>query len=117
VPTPVAHTSIRPPRSKLEPMGNVAEVAQASPQFAKYGTRVDKESAREMLAKRLEQATEFDIRVPPPPPKSQSKPKPRPRSKKDDDGVVGDILRSPEGRTLRREIVRGLMGLLRRSMR
>ncbi len=31
VPTPVAHTSIRPPRSKLEPMGNVAEVAKASP--------------------------------------------------------------------------------------
>ena len=118
VPTPVAHTSIRPPRSKLEPMGNVAEVAKASPMFAKYGTRIDKESAREMLAKRLEQATDWDVKVPPPPkPSPQPKPKPRPRTKKDDDGVVGDILRSPEGRTIRREIVRGLMGLLRRSMR
>ena len=116
VPTPVAHTSIRPPRSKLEPMGNVAEVAKASPLYAKYGTRVDKESAREMLAKRLDQATDFDIKVPPPPPKPPSKPKAG-RAKKDDDGVVGDILRSPEGRTIRREIVRGLLGLLRRGMR
>ena len=67
VPTPVAHTSIRPPRSKLEPMGNVAEVAKASPLYAKYGTRIDKESAREMLAERLEQATDWDVKVPPPP--------------------------------------------------
>jgi hypothetical protein len=71
-----------------------------------------------MLAERLGEATDFDVKVPPPPTsRPQSTPKPRPRAKKDDDGVVGDILRSPEGRTLRREIVRGLMGLLRRSMR
>ena len=74
VPTPVAHTSIRPPRSKLEPMGNVAEVAKASPLYAKYGTRIDKESAREMLARRLEQATDWDVKVPPPP-----KPSPQPK--------------------------------------
>ena len=71
-----------------------------------------------MLAERIEQATEFDVKVPPPPPTSRPQPKPKAgRAKKDDDGVVGDILRSPEGRTLRREIVRGLMGMLRRSMR
>ena len=117
-PTPVTHTSICPPRSKLEPMGNVAEVAKASPQYAKYGTRVDKESAREMLAERLEQATEFDVKVPPPPPRSRPQPKPKAgRAKKDDDGVVGDILRSPEGRLPPRDRARPHLGLLRRSMR
>jgi hypothetical protein len=114
VPTPVAHTRVRPPRSRLEPMGNVAEVAQASPLHAKYGTRIDKESARELLAKRLEQATDFDIKVPPPPPKQ---PKKTTRRKRDDDGgAIGDFLKSTEGRAIRRELTRTLFGLLRKKL-
>jgi hypothetical protein len=114
VPTPVAHTSVRPPRSRLEPMGNVAEVAKASPQYAKYGTRVDKESARELLAKRLGQATELDVKVPPPPPPEPSKP--RTRAKKEDGGAIGDFLKSTEGRAIRRELTRTLFGLLRKKL-
>jgi DNA helicase HerA-like ATPase len=113
VPTPVAHTRVRPPRSRLEPMGNVAQAAQASSLYAKYGTRIDKESARELLAERLARAREPEAE---PAPKPRSTPKPRPRPKGDDDGAIGDFLKSTEGRAIRREVMRTLFGLLRKKL-
>jgi hypothetical protein len=49
-PTPVAHTKLRPPVSRMGPADDVDAAATASPLFAKYGTRVDAQSARELLA-------------------------------------------------------------------
>src|ERR1700749_404611 len=57
VPTPVVHTRVVPPASRMGPAGAVAAQAQAPPLGAKYGTRVDNESAREILAARAAQAT------------------------------------------------------------
>ena len=54
VPTPVVHTSMRPPSSRMAPADDVDAVAKASPLWAKYGARVDAQSAREMLAARLQ---------------------------------------------------------------
>ncbi len=54
VPTPVVHTRMRPPSSRMAPADDVEAVAKASPLWAKYGTRVDAQSAREMLAARLQ---------------------------------------------------------------
>ena len=54
VPTPVVHTRMRPPLSRMGPADDVAGAATASPLFAKYGTRLDSQSAREMLATRLD---------------------------------------------------------------
>ncbi len=56
VPTPVVHTKLRPPLSNMGPAKDVDGAAKASPLYAKYGTRTDPQSAREMLAARLEQA-------------------------------------------------------------
>src|SRR5580704_5440992 len=53
VPTPVVHTRIVPPASRMGPADDVAGQAQASPLWAKYGQRVDNQSAREILAARL----------------------------------------------------------------
>jgi len=57
-PTPVAWTRLRAPRGSMDPMP--ADVMQArvdaSPLLATYGTRVDPDSAHEMLARRLEAA-------------------------------------------------------------
>src|SRR4029079_8791794 len=55
VPTPVVHAKIRAPRSKMAAAGDVDAAAKASPLYAKYGTRVDAQSARELLAARLAQ--------------------------------------------------------------
>ncbi len=57
-PTPVAWTRLRAPESRMDPssVGVVAQILQASPLQAKYGTALDRESANEILTKRLDDA-------------------------------------------------------------
>ncbi len=57
VPTPVVHTRLRAPASRIGPADDVEGAAKGSPLYAKYGTRVEAESAREKLAARMEEAT------------------------------------------------------------
>jgi hypothetical protein len=107
VPTPVAHTRLRPPRSRMSGVDDVAEAAERSELWAKYGTRVDSESARELLAERLE-GVAGDGKGP------------TPEGKKAADAVGGgveamkDFLGSSTGRTVGREIVRGVFDLLKK---
>jgi DNA helicase HerA-like ATPase len=58
VPEMVEKTLIRPPASQMGPLdpGLRAGVIAASPLGAKYGTRVDRDSAHEMLARRAAEA-------------------------------------------------------------
>ncbi len=55
-PTPVAWTMLRAPQSRMAPADPAAMEAlvAASPRQATYGTPIDRESAREKLAARLE---------------------------------------------------------------
>jgi hypothetical protein len=55
VPTPVVQTRLRAPRSSMAMVSGIEEAAQASSLWAKYGTRLEEESAAEQLAKRIEQ--------------------------------------------------------------
>ena len=59
-PTPVAWTRLRAPESLMAPTDPAAMEATvaASPRNAKYATAVDRESAREMLAAKLEKGAE-----------------------------------------------------------
>ncbi len=59
-PTPVAWTKLRAPESKMGVADAAAMQAtvEASPLNAKYGVTVDRESAREILAARLEQGAQ-----------------------------------------------------------
>ena len=56
VPTPVVDTKITPPQSRMGPADDVDGAAKGSPLWAKYGTRVDNQSAREILAERMAKA-------------------------------------------------------------
>lgn len=60
VPTPVAWTRMRAPRSLMGAIGSEAirAVAQASPLQAVYGQTIDRESAHEMLSAKYAPATE-----------------------------------------------------------
>jgi DNA double-strand break repair helicase HerA and related ATPase len=109
VPTPVVHTKIRAPRSKMAAASDVEGAAKASPLFAKYGTRVDAQSAREMLAARIDQH-------PPDKPPTEAHKKAA-KAAGGGSGAVGDFLKSTTGRQLQREVVRGLFGLLSKSLR
>jgi DNA helicase HerA-like ATPase len=110
VPTPVVHTRMRPPLSRMGPADDVAGVATASPLFAKYGTRLDSQSAREMLATRLD---------PPAPGETPTKPTERQKSAASAAGkgadAIGDFLQSSSGRALTREVVRGVFGMLKKG--
>ncbi|CAN5679699.1 DUF853 family protein [soil metagenome] len=126
-PTPVAWTRLRAPESRMGPADAAAMAAavQASPLQPKYGASIDRESAREKLAARLEAgaaaaheeksgatAGGTDDRV------SYPKTKKSSTSKKQDGGMVQDIMKSPAARdlmrTAAREIVRGVFGVGRR---
>lgn len=59
-PQPVVHSKLLAPSSKIAPASDVPGAVAASPLLAKYGTRVDSNSARELLAARLEEAQQLD---------------------------------------------------------
>jgi uncharacterized protein len=125
VPTPVVHTRLRAPASRMGPADDVEAAAEASPLFAKYGTRTEAESAKERLAARLEEAelAQTDARSPT---RGRSGPAEEARriSKRrrkeaatattGGTDMLGDFLRSREGKALGRKVARGVFGLLRK---
>ena len=113
MPTPVVATKIRAPRSKMATASDVDAAAKASPLFAKYGTRVDAQSARELLAARIAQPPA----AAPPAPAPTEEHKKAAKAAGGGTGPVGDFLKSTSGRQLQREVVRGLFGLLSKTLK
>ena len=123
VPTPVVHTRLLAPASRMEPADDVAGAAKASPLWAKYGARIDAQSAREILAGRLaapaapaadtELARADGARARPAPPEPRRARAPAPGGGAD---AIGDFLRSREGKALQRKVTRGLFGMLRKRL-
>jgi hypothetical protein len=131
-PTPVAWTRLRAPESLMGPADPAAMTAAVtgSTLHAKYVETLDRESAHELLAKRLEEgaakaeaeerAAEAAKRGDDPGridyPKSSRTG--RSTSRRDDGGMVEDIINSPVAkdlmRTAAREILRGVFGTGRR---
>lgn len=107
VPTPVVHTRLRPPLARMGPADDVDAVAKASPLFAKYGTRADAQSAREMLAARLESPTAAA-------PKEEHKA--AAKATRGGDDSLGDFLNSRTGKQIQREVIRGVFGMLRKRL-
>jgi DNA helicase HerA-like ATPase len=98
-PSPVAATLMEPPSSKMEPIPPAEMNARitASPLFAKYSHAIDRESAREILQK--DAPADADESRP-------SHDEPTMTEK------VSDVLNSPMARTVGRELVRGIFGVL-----
>jgi DNA helicase HerA-like ATPase len=123
-PTPVAWTRLRAPESLMDPAPSAGMEAavKASPLWSRYAEPVDRESAREKLAARLEEgarkaaedaraeevareAKAERSRKPAPAPKA-------PKAPKEEDGVLETVVASPVFkdfmRTAAREIARGM---------
>jgi hypothetical protein len=112
-PTPVVAARLIPPASRMAPL--TPEELQAdireSDLLAEYGQVVDRDSAREMLAKRM-----TETEAPAPAQAEESAPRRgggvgRTAAKAAGAGVIG-ALTATIGRTVGREVVRGLFGLL-----
>ncbi len=120
VPTPVVHTRLDPPRSRMGPTDDVDRSAKASPLYAKYGTRVDNQSAREMLAARM---------APPPAAPAPDRARRRAAAPRRPDtkkskaaaaagggvAAVGKFLTSRQGQAIEKQVVRGIFGMLKKS--
>jgi uncharacterized protein len=103
VPTPVVATRLIPPSARMAPL--TPEELQAdireSDLLAEYGKAVDRESAREMLAARMAKTA--------PPAEAQTAPSQRGKTIGQ---VAAGVLSSTIARTVGREVVRGIFGLL-----
>src|SRR5215216_2826116 len=115
-PTPVVHSRLPAPRSRMAPADDVDGPARRSPLWPKYGTRADAHSAREILASRVASRA--------PPPAERSAPAPRPRKREKEAAgaagggadAIGKFLRSRQGKALERQLVRGVFGMLRKRL-
>ena len=103
-------------------MGAVDDVdarAKASPLYAKYATRIDNQSAREMLAARLDPPAAQPPKAEPKP-KQQGKPKPKPAAKAPapSGGLeeLGGFLNSRQGKAMQKQVVRGMFDLLKKKL-
>jgi uncharacterized protein len=134
-PTPVAWTRLRAPESRMGPAdpGTMTASVQGSPLREKYAAVVDRESAREKLAARLEAGAERahqeqqqekagSDRVGYPSGSGRGTAKKTSPGRRQEaggaGGVVSDLMKSPVARdlmrTAAREIVRGVFGVGRR---
>src|SRR3954454_2490729 len=126
VPTPVVHTKLRAPTSRMAPANDVAGAAKASPLFTKYGQRVDAQSAREVLAARLGQSGATAPQKPAAPDAAAPRPKGAPARRGTGDGgsdalgqgaaALGKFLKSRQGKSLERQGARGVFGMLRKKL-
>ena len=116
VPTPVVHTRLPAPQSRMGPADDVDGAAKASALYARYGERIDAQSAREILAERLAAAAPEPVAAAP----AKAEPAPRaPAPKKDHDSptdVITDFLGSRQGKALQKQVVRGVFGMLRKKL-
>lgn len=133
VPTPVVATMLAPPASQMTPIPpeEVDRRIKASPLQAQYGQAVDRTSAREILQQRVEQAQAAAEqaaleearrkaeeaaararRSGAPAGYPSGAPRGRTARQPSAADTAAKVLRSPVARTVTRELVRGLFGVL-----
>jgi hypothetical protein len=77
------------------------KIIRSSPLYQKYATPIDRESARELLARKM-------VDLPDDEPVAK-------REQKEEGGMLGAVvgaMKSPLGRAIGKEVVRGVFGLL-----
>ncbi|RZU13561.1 hypothetical protein EV645_4406 [Kribbella rubisoli] len=124
-PTPVAWTRLRAPQSLMAPASAEQQAAsvQASPNNAKYSQAVDRESAYEMLAAKVQAGAaqaeaEKQAQEQAKQQQQEQRQESRPRTQKQEKSMVEEVIGSSVfkqfARSAGREIVRGLFGAARR---
>lgn len=115
VPTPVAATRVFPPASRMAPLSDDERKAlvAASPLMARYATRVDRESAEEILAARASgdrEAQQVAVERARPAPARKAQPA-------SDDTLAGQVMAlmtSKMARDIGKQVVRGIFGMMKR---
>jgi DNA helicase HerA-like ATPase len=114
VPTPLAATLLRAPQSRMDILADdeINEIVRSSKLVPKYNETIDRESAYEMLNRKLEVSTkaeEFSLPKHETPKQSRG----RPRVEKSTfEKVLTSTTTRQVGRTIAREFARGILGVL-----
>ncbi len=118
-PTPLAATLLCAPKSRMDVLTPEELESKISTSIltAKYNQVIDRESAYEILTKKIKLAKEFELQVPESGPTGTQQPRTTTRTstrkeKSTLDKVVNSSLSRQVGRTLIREIARGILGVL-----
>ncbi len=118
VPTPLAATLLCAPRSRMDILTDdeLTNNINSSKIISKYNEEVDRESAYEILNKKLDAAREFDLKAPETQNRNYDPKPPTRKSTRQEKSTVEKVVNSPLskqiGRTLVREITRGILGVL-----
>jgi DNA helicase HerA-like ATPase len=124
IPTPLAATLLCAPKSRMDILtpDELNQKISSSKLAYKYNESIDRESAYEILNKKLDTSREFDLKIPPETTYSPGNQSGKvPRSSRSEKSTFEKVINSPlskqVGRTLVREITRGLLGVLGASGR
>ena len=115
IPTPLVHTYLISPESRMDVLTSeeIDDLVNSSDLVKKYKNEVDKESAYEILAKRMEQAAEVEKEV--------AQEKSTARRPKEEPGMFEQVMKSRAGRTftttLAREGAKCVLGMFGLKMR
>ena len=115
IPTPLVHTYLISPESRMDVLTSeeIDDLVNSSDLVKKYKNEVDKESAYEILAKRMEQAAEVEKEV--------AQEKSTARQPKEEPGMFEQVMKSKAGRTftttLAREGAKFVLGMFGLKMR
>ena len=111
IPTPLAHTLMRAPETRMDVLTptEIDNIINRSALVRKYNQVVDRESAYEILSEKIQEVQERQA--------AQEETKPESRSgQKAEKSVFEQVISNPTtrqiGRTVARELTRGLLGVL-----
>ena len=116
IPTPLAHTLLTAPSSRMDIISETEKhaVMAKSTIMKKYNEHIDRESAYEMLNKKLDAAEEKPAAEKEVTPQTKTS---RRTSTREEKSTLEKALNSSVGRTVVREITRGILGVLGISSR
>lgn len=117
IPTPLAHVLLCAPESRMDTISDaeLEEVVRRSDIASTYNKVIDRESAAEILGEKLKRAREAAQKAKEAEEREKAEAAER-RRRKDDPTLLESVGKNPivrdVGRTLSREIVRGILGVL-----
>jgi uncharacterized protein len=117
IPTPLAYTLMRAPQSRMDVLSDseIDNIVDRSRLKAKYDEEINRESAAEILGRKMEYAKEEEIQQARRE-EIEKASKQSSRTQRGERSFVEDVLRSPTvkqiGGTLTRELTRGLLSVL-----
>lgn len=114
IPTPLAQTLMCPPASRMDIITDdeKRQILAASRLYAKYGQVVDRESAYEMLNQKIEAIAAQEAEAAEQKAAEKVAPKSGKQEKSAFEKVMGSTTTRQIGRTVARELTRGLLGAL-----